>query len=87
MANTSIDGRADYETIRRDIAALKGQLAELVGHVRQAAGDQARRGYEDLSARGDRAMHAATDHVRERPLTSVLMALALGYIVSSLLRR
>jgi hypothetical protein len=87
MANASTNGRTDYDTIKEDIAALRSQLGDLAGHVRDAAGNQARRGYRDLSDRGDRALAMAGDHVRERPVTSVLTALALGYIASCLFRR
>jgi ElaB/YqjD/DUF883 family membrane-anchored ribosome-binding protein len=87
MANASTNGRTDYETIKEDIAALRSQLGDLAGHVREAAGNQARRGYRDLTDRGDRALAMAGDQVRERPVTSVLTALALGYIASSLFRR
>jgi ElaB/YqjD/DUF883 family membrane-anchored ribosome-binding protein len=87
MATASTNGRTDYETIKEDIAGLRSQLGDLAGHVRDAAGNQARRGYRDVLDRGDRALGMAGDHVRERPVTSVLTALALGYIASSLFRR
>jgi ElaB/YqjD/DUF883 family membrane-anchored ribosome-binding protein len=87
MATASTNGRTDYDTIKEDIAALRGQLGDLASHVRDAAGNQARRGYRDLADRGDRAFEAAGEHIRERPLTSILTALALGYIASSLFRR
>jgi hypothetical protein len=69
----STSGRNDYEAVKADIAALRNQLGDLAGHVRGVAGKEARR-------RGNRALEMASEPVRERPLTSLVTALALGYI-------
>jgi hypothetical protein len=69
----STNGRNDYEAVKADVATLRNQLGDLVAHVRGMAGKEALR-------RGNRALEMASEPVRERPLTSVVTALALGYI-------
>jgi hypothetical protein len=69
----SANARNDYEAVKADVAALRNQLGDLAGHVREVAGKEARR-------RGNRALEMASEPVRERPLASLVTALVLGYI-------
>jgi ElaB/YqjD/DUF883 family membrane-anchored ribosome-binding protein len=84
MAVTAESG--DLETLRRDIAGLKRQFADLVRHGRAAAASSARRAYRDLSERGESAANLAGDQVRRAPLTSVAVAFLVGCVAGRLVR-
>jgi len=78
--------RADFERLRRDIAGLKRQFADLARHGRAAAVSEARRAYENLSDRGDNAANVARERVRDAPLISVTVAFLVGCAVGRLVR-
>ena len=97
MADSMQDTRNDLEAIREDLAALKRDLAAAVETMRgQASGsvaglaqeisDQASALYREVTDRGSKATQALGSKVEEQPLTSVLLAFAVGYIVSRITR-
>jgi ElaB/YqjD/DUF883 family membrane-anchored ribosome-binding protein len=66
-------GASDY------LAKLRGAMEHANGDVQAAAAA--------LGARGREGMDAAAEHVRERPLTSILVCFGLGLVVGKLLDR
>lgn len=85
----------DLAALRRDVAALLGKLND--GAVRGAnaaaedaigrLGEQADRLYDDVAARGGRAARLIGRQVEERPVASLLIAFGLGFALSKLLSR
>jgi ElaB/YqjD/DUF883 family membrane-anchored ribosome-binding protein len=100
--NPDVETRPDLEVILNDIASLKRDLAELIGHVKTGAtegtraaarnaveqiGDEASRAYERLAAQGERSVKAISRQVEEQPIMSLLLAFAIGFIGSRMLSR
>src|SRR5258708_798240 len=88
----------DLDTLLEDIASLKRDFATLMRHVKNGAGgatrggiaqvsDEAQRLYEDLAARSERSVEALGRRVEEQPVTSLLVAFGVGFVVSRLLSR
>jgi len=91
----------DLGDVMRDIASLKQDLANLTRSLSKEAsaqlaparealgqfGDEAAKLGETLNAQGSRAVKAVANQVEERPLTSLLIAFAIGFIGSRLLPR
>jgi ElaB/YqjD/DUF883 family membrane-anchored ribosome-binding protein len=94
--------KTDLDAIAADVAALKRDLAALIAHVRSGAtegiagaarqattqlGEEAKELYDRLAAEGERTAQTISRHVDEQPLTSVLIAFAVGFIAARLLPR
>jgi ElaB/YqjD/DUF883 family membrane-anchored ribosome-binding protein len=91
----------DIGDVMRDIASLKQDLANLTRSLSREAtaqlapardalgqfGDDAAKLGGTLNAQGSRAVKAVALQVEERPLTSLLVAFAVGFIGSRLLPR
>ena len=101
-ANTETDKTPDVEMIMSDIASLKHDIASLATHLKTSAidsaagagrnaatrvSDRARKLYGDVAEQGQHSVTAISQHVEEKPLTSLLIAFALGLIGSRMLSR
>jgi hypothetical protein len=97
MAEAKHTTRDDIEAIREDIAALKQDLAAAVETMRnnsvssvsglaQQISDEASALYREVTDRSTKATQALGTKVEEQPLTSVMMAFALGYVISRITR-
>ena len=97
MAETKHTTRDDIDAIREDIAALKADLAAAVETMRansastvsglaQQISDEASALYREVADRGTKATEALENKVEEQPLTSVLLAFGLGFIISRITR-
>jgi ElaB/YqjD/DUF883 family membrane-anchored ribosome-binding protein len=91
-------GRPDVGAIADDIAALKRDLAALVGLRTKDAvekgsdavellGEEAERLYRNAVAEGKRHLATLVQQVEAQPLTSVLVAFGVGVIAGRLLSR
>ena len=93
--------RAEYDTLQQEISDLRRDFSTLleslrkrsngVGKeaehsIRELAG-QAQKIYGDLSRSGHESVHAVGRTIEERPIASILVAFALGFIGSRLLDR
>lgn len=93
---------SDLASLRRDFAAMANHLkigafssgkesAESAkGAIRDAAGHvthEAERLYGNMGAQGARSMKAISRQIEEQPLMSLLLAFALGFVGSHLLKR
>jgi len=67
------DGAQDY------VAKLRAATSHANGNVQAAAAA--------LGARGREGLEAAVEHVRERPLTSILICFGLGLVIGKLIDR
>ena len=83
MADTN-SAESDLNRISRDIQALKEDLARLVDHLKTGATEtvsgEASRLYETLTSEGQRQAAALAHSVEEKPLASVLIAFAIGFV-------
>ncbi|SLN73731.1 DUF883 family protein [Oceanibacterium hippocampi] len=90
--------REQMEALRADVSALTESLVRVTGNrahdgaeaVRNAAhegADAVRNAARAGQARAEDAAATAQDYVRERPLASVLVALAVGFTIGKLLER
>lgn len=91
----------DIQTMMADIAVLKRDLATLLhtttgivaNDVASAKGmvshlgDEAVEAYHSLTSQGERSIKAISHQVEEKPLMSLLLAFAVGFLGSRLLSR
>lgn len=88
----------DLEAIAADMTALKRDFEKLAGTLRksgngaardaaQAIRDETAHLYEKVQEQGERSVQAVRTQVEERPITSLLIAFAIGFIGSRLLPR
>jgi ElaB/YqjD/DUF883 family membrane-anchored ribosome-binding protein len=77
---------ADYETVKEDIAALKHQVGELLAHVKAAATGSAEGLYTDLRREAEAPLNSLAERVQKKPVESVLVAFAIGYVFGRLMR-
>ncbi|CAL1239920.1 DUF883 family protein [Candidatus Methylocalor cossyra] len=78
--------------LRQDLATLKADLNALMETVRELSAEQGRAVYGRLRETGDKAraqVQAAQDsverYVEARPLSSILVAFGVGFVVGTLL--
>ena len=90
--------RDELDKLREDIAALTQDLRSLgraaAGSARRAAegeGERLKADFDealaDLQRRGEKVLRDAKTRVEERPLLTLLIAAAIGFIVGRLLDR
>ena len=90
--------KSDFGKLSTDLANLTTALRELtnqgaqdyVAKLRAAAGqanDDIHAAAAALGARGREGMETAAQHVRERPLASILICFGLGLVVGKLIDR
>jgi len=100
--NSEVEQNSDLEAIMNDISSLKRDFGTLAEHLKtgvvdgatEAARDAAarvsdgtRRLYGNLAEQGQHSVKALGRHVEEQPVTSLLIAFALGFIGSRILSR
>jgi ElaB/YqjD/DUF883 family membrane-anchored ribosome-binding protein len=91
VSDTTQEADGDIDRIAKDIQALKRDLARLMEHVKTGATEtvsgEASRLYDSIASEGQR--HAATlaQSVEEKPLASVLIAFAIGFVSGRILLR
>ena len=87
----SVVGRANLDAIQKDIAALRKDLGNLLGQVKvdttQSVNGELRRIRHSLDAKRESAASAVSQYVDERPITSLMIAFAVGFIGSKILPR
>jgi ElaB/YqjD/DUF883 family membrane-anchored ribosome-binding protein len=101
-ANPKVPKTSDLEAIMDDIATLKRDFGQLAEHLRTGAvdgatgaardatariSDETRRLYGNVAAQGQHSVKALGRRVEEQPVTSLLIAFALGMIGSRILSR
>ena len=81
----------DIAALKDDVAVLVRQMKDLAGRVGQDAADsisdQAADLYETVSETGRRNANKVTAHIEEKPITSLLVAFAAGFVFSKILTR
>jgi ElaB/YqjD/DUF883 family membrane-anchored ribosome-binding protein len=82
---------SDLARLSSDIQALKEDLARLVEHLKTTATEtvsgEASRLYDTLTSEGQRQAAALAHSVEEKPLASVLIAFAIGFVGGRILLR
>lgn len=99
---SELEATPGLEKISEDIAALKRDLATLMQHAKSAAvtepaakirdavdhlGDDTRHLFGSLAEQGEQAVKAAGRQIEERPLASLSIAFAVGFLGGRLLSR
>lgn len=91
MASDTSGAESDLNRIAQDIQALKADLARLMEHVKTGATEtvtgEASRLYETITTEGQRQAAALAQSVEEKPLASVLIAFAIGFVSGRILMR
>ena len=91
MASDANGADGDLQKIAGDIQALKQDLARLMEHIKTSTTDtvteEASRFYNNIASEGQRQAAALAQSVEEKPLTSVLIAFAVGFIAARVLSR
>ena len=88
--------KPDIDVLKDDVAAVKRDLATLVEHLKAGAvggaqqttsqlGDAVQQLYEKLTAEGARSAETLGKKVEQQPITSVLIAFAIGFVTGRLL--
>lgn len=81
----------DLSKILGDIQALKADLARLMEHVKSGASEtvseQASQIYGTIASEGQRHAAALAQSVEEKPLASILIAFAIGFVSGRILLR
>ena len=94
----SIRSDIDLDTVKSDIAALRGDVAALIEHLRQNASEGASAVHDEIGHRvnslgkeaardGRDAADALTAWVSQRPVLASLIALCVGYVGARALLR
>lgn len=82
---------SDFETLKEEIETLRSDFAQLARHAGNGALDSLSEKGQQLYGRvhdgGERVVRAASHEIEERPLTSVLIAFAVGFVGGRLLAR
>lgn len=90
--------REDLEALRSDIGSLAATVKDIMGGAVRGAGDAAEENIEEIRQRLERLAETARlrgraasetiqRQVEERPITSLLVAFALGLVISRLFDR
>ena len=91
MATATNGAESDLSQIVQDIQALKADLARLMEHVKTGAtetvSDEASRLYGTIASEGQRYASELAQSVEEKPLASVLIAFAIGFVGGRILLR
>ncbi|HEY1721388.1 MAG TPA: hypothetical protein VGG27_09105 [Magnetospirillaceae bacterium] len=81
----------DVEVLKDEIDSLRKNIATLARHVGNGTGgkiiDEGQHLYGRLHDGSERAIRVASHEIEERPLTSVLIAFAAGFVGGKLLSR
>jgi ElaB/YqjD/DUF883 family membrane-anchored ribosome-binding protein len=89
--SSSEEGAPDIEKMKEDIAALTSDLARLIkGLKTEAAGHVAKEAshlYDKLVDEGGKSMESIAREVKDRPLASLAIAFAIGFVCGRLLSR
>ncbi len=84
----------ELEELKKEFASLKGELSEIGNIVSRIAHTATDEGKERIQAAADRTRDSAREkwgafekEVEERPMTSLAMALGIGFVLGKLLDR
>jgi ElaB/YqjD/DUF883 family membrane-anchored ribosome-binding protein len=90
----------EVQALKADMVKLRDDLKEFAALLKDAAGDRATTGaassrfgqswddfakkIEDARKQGDQTIQDLTEHVKQHPLSSVALALGVGYVISKI---
>ncbi|WP_020179128.1 hypothetical protein [Methylopila sp. M107] len=78
---------ADLATLKADVSRLTETLSALVSDSAATARNAAREGVDTAKAHVTNAADDLSETIEQNPLTAVLIALGIGYVVGALGRR
>jgi ElaB/YqjD/DUF883 family membrane-anchored ribosome-binding protein len=90
--------KSDLSQLREDVgnltvalkeagAARASEMSDEARQRMQAAASNLSARYDDMRVRGEQAVEPVTREIQERPLTSVLTAFGVGFIIGKLLEK
>lgn len=92
--NDTIKSKAetvDLETLKDELEVLRKNVATIAKHMGNGAAkkiaDNGHHLYDAIHDEGERVVRVASHEIEERPLTSVLIAFAAGFVGGKLLSR
>jgi ElaB/YqjD/DUF883 family membrane-anchored ribosome-binding protein len=95
---TTQNVESEFDTVKADLAKLRGDIASLSAALKDVTSETVHQQIEsirtridnltdDAAAHGRDTLDDIASHVEERPLTSILIALGVGFVVGRLLDR
>ncbi|MGA8258722.1 MAG: hypothetical protein WB783_00760 [Arenicellales bacterium] len=85
MANRDIN--QDVDQLREDLNKLREDVSSLVDTMRKDGAARGRAAYESARESVDAARETLGREIEERPVTSILTAFGVGFVVGLLLDR
>lgn len=79
--------REDLDRLREDIAALSGTLRQMVGEAGEDGAAAIKEKVDRARARVEAGSDALERSIVQRPLVSMLIALAVGMVIGKLFER
>ncbi|MFG0251120.1 MAG: YqjD family protein [Phycisphaeraceae bacterium JB051] len=79
--------RDDIKTLKRDLYTIKDDLESISSNVLDESKETINEVKQQATKRVAVGMKRARDHVRERPLSTTLMAAGAGFLAATLLSR
>ena len=90
--------KSDIDALTADVERLRKDFAKAIDHLKSGAvnsasnladnvSDEAAELYKALSKKGERTAKAIGAHVEEQPITSLMVAFAVGFLFSRLTDR
>jgi ElaB/YqjD/DUF883 family membrane-anchored ribosome-binding protein len=101
-AKADLEAPANFDAVVEDLAALRRDVAALMGQIKSGAfkgasdtaegalgqlNDRANHLYDSLAAQGERSAKAIGRQIEEQPVMSLLIAFGVGFIAGKLLIR
>ena len=80
------DTAQDFEQVMKDLRELKADVARLLSDARAETRTRADHMYEQVKLKAEEPIETVSHYVREQPLTGLLIAFGVGYVLGGLTR-
>jgi ElaB/YqjD/DUF883 family membrane-anchored ribosome-binding protein len=74
----------DVDALKADLKHLRADVTELSEAIRNMAVDQSREGYARVKGKATEKTGEFTHQIEDRPLTSVLAAVGIGFVIGAI---
>lgn len=81
------DMNKDLDELRAEISSLRSDITNIASTLKRLTGDAVTDATERSHAKTEEARSSLEHQVRERPLTSAVVAVGVGFVLAKLLSR